>query len=338
MFFFLGFFSRNICSHIFLFCFFSEHLFSYRFFWVFCCRITCSHIDFSGFSRSISSHIFFFSGGFPEHLFSYRFFLFFSLNTCSHIAFFWGVFRSTCSHIVFSSVFVSEPLFSYRFFFWDFLRNLCTHIVFFFFFGTSVLISFFSGGGVVRRFCSHIVFDWFILEHLFYFWKSASFLAGLLFSEHVLPGYKFVSSSLLCIGARVLILETCIVLAVLFRTRCSQATSLYHVRLCLSKHVLLYWKLGVHIFLLDVYPGGFPQHLFSYRFFWGFYGASFLILEVCIVLAAFSRACVPRLQVCIVFSWLISKSDRKKNTYLSQVTDTLYHIILYRVRFEVTQH
>jgi hypothetical protein len=32
--------------------------------------------------------------------------------------------------------------------------------------------------------------------------------------------------------------------------------------------------------------GGFPEHLFSYSFFWEFFGASFLILEIYIVLAA----------------------------------------------------
>jgi hypothetical protein len=45
-----------------------------------------------------------------------------------------------------------------------------------------------------------------------------------------------------------------------------------------------------------------------------FFGACFLILEIYIVLAAFFRACVPRLQACIVFSWLISKCDPEKTT------------------------
>jgi hypothetical protein len=48
---------------------------------------------------------------------------------------------------------------------------------------------------------------------VFLFWRFVSFLAGG-FSEHVFPDYMFVSSSLIFIGTRVLLLETCIVLAV----------------------------------------------------------------------------------------------------------------------------
>ena len=183
--------SRSICSHIFLFCRFSEHLFSYRFVWVFCCRSTCCHIVFSGFSRSI----------------------------CFHIGFFWIFFPRTCSHIV---------------------------------------------------------FDWFISEHLFYFLKSVSFLAVffLLFSEHVFPDYKIVSSSLVFGGARVFILETriiftwffsrtrvprlqvCIVFAGICRSTCSNSGSL--------EYLFSYWT------CVPFTLGGFPEHLFSYNFFWFF--------------------------------------------------------------------
>ena len=50
---FFFFFFRSICSHLVFFCVISEHLFSYRFVCVFCCRSSCSHIVCSGFFRSI---------------------------------------------------------------------------------------------------------------------------------------------------------------------------------------------------------------------------------------------------------------------------------------------
>ena len=92
---------------------------------------------------------------------------------------------------------------------------------------------------------------------MFSFWRLVSFLP--VFAEHVFPGYMFASSSLVFIGARVLILETCIVLAV-FSEHVFLGYKFVSCSLVLSKHVLLSWKLGIHIFLLDVctvYPGGF---------------------------------------------------------------------------------
>jgi hypothetical protein len=53
----------------------------------------------------------------------------------------------------------------------------------------------------------------FLSDHVFLFWRFVSFLPGG-FSEHVFPDYMFESSSLIFIGTRVLLLETCIVLAV----------------------------------------------------------------------------------------------------------------------------
>jgi hypothetical protein len=82
------FFFRSICSHLVFFWVLSEHLFSYPFVWVFCCRSSCSHIVCSGFCRSIRSLIVFFCCFFgesvlisfysvffwlPQHLFSYVF-------------------------------------------------------------------------------------------------------------------------------------------------------------------------------------------------------------------------------------------------------------------------
>ena len=76
------------CSHLVFFWVLSEHLFSYPFVWVFCCRSSCSHIVCSGFCRSIRSLIVFFCCFFgesvlisfysvffwlPQHLFSYIF-------------------------------------------------------------------------------------------------------------------------------------------------------------------------------------------------------------------------------------------------------------------------
>ena len=102
--------------------------------------------------------------------------------------------------------FFPEHLFSYRFclFFFPkhlflyrfrlfFIRNLCSHIVF-------------VRGEGGRNLCSHIVFDWFISEHWFYFHEDVLILAWC-FLEHVFPGYRFVSSSLVFVEPRVLILE-----------------------------------------------------------------------------------------------------------------------------------
>ena len=260
------------------------------------------------FPENQSSYLFFSLGVFPGYLFSYRLCLFFSRNNCSHIVFF---------------CFCPEHLFSYRFFF-------C------FCFGASALISFFSGsfrslrthiassafwnicsyrffsvcvwggGGGVRSFCFHVVFDWLISEKLFYFLE-----VGIVFS-------------LVFCRARIPKLHVCIVFADFCRTTYSCTGNLYRFSWVfseqvfpgykfisysqvLSKHVLLYWKLAVPVFLLDictVYAWFFfPEHLFSYSFILGgVLEHFFLILEACIVLADFFRACFPKLQVCIVFS------------------------------------
>jgi hypothetical protein len=102
------------------------------------------------------------------HQFSYRVCLFFS-GAPVLISFSSIFVRSTCSHIIFSSVSASEPLLSYRFFCsGGFSEPLCSYRFLLCFRNFYSHIVFLLGRGF-RRLCSHIVFDWFILEHLFYF-------------------------------------------------------------------------------------------------------------------------------------------------------------------------
>ena len=126
--------------------------------------------------------------------------------------------------------------------------------------------------------CSHATclyrLRWFLSEHVFSYWKLVSFLAVLF-------------------RTRVPRLQVCIVLAGFCRSTCSYTGS--------SEYLFSYWPFVP--FTLGVFRSAYSHVVF----FWGIFGASFLILAVCIALAAFLRACVPRSQVCIVFSRLISK-------------------------------
>ena len=197
------------------------------------------------------------------------------------------VFRSICTDIVFLPHF-SEHLFSY--------------IFVLSFFGASVLISFCLGFLLPEHLLSYRFF-WVFSEHLFsyrffldffsahlfsyrfwlvYFGTSVLLLEVgilfscffLLFSEHVFPDYKIVSSSLVLGGARVFILETriiftwffsrtrvtrlqvCIVFAGICRSTCSNSGSL--------EYLFSYWT------CVPFTLGGFPEHLFSYNLFWFF--------------------------------------------------------------------
>ena len=193
------------------------------------------------FPEHQSSYRFSSLGVFQGHLFSYRFCLFFFRNTCSQIFFFSVFVQSTCSHIVFSSVFISEPLFSYVFFLGLFGASVL--ISYLLLFGTSVLISFFYVGG--GGFGASVLMSYLtgLFRSICYtFFKSVLFLAWC-FSEHVFPGYTFVSSSMVFVGPRILILDIRIVLSWGVKKTCSQSTYLYRFHWFLSEHVFSYWKL-----------------------------------------------------------------------------------------------
>ena len=217
------------------------HLFSYHFVWVFCCRSTCSHIVCSVVFRSISFHVVFsehldlfsysffygvpvvmsfFLVFFSEHRFSYRFCLLFSRNTCSHINSSVLV-QSTCFHIICSSVCDSEPLFSYRF---------CSGGGGGGGVGAFVLISFLTG--LFRSIGSTFI-------------KMVLILAWC-FLDHVFPGNRFVSSSLLFVEPRVLILEIRIIFSRGGGGGVSEHVFLGYMfvslSMVLSENVLSYWK------------------------------------------------------------------------------------------------
>ena len=173
---------RSICTDIVFLPHFSEHLFSYIFV-----------LSFFGASVLIS-----FCLGFllPEHLLSYRFFWVFS-----------------------------EHLFSYRFFLDFFSAHLFSYRFWLVYFGTSVLL---LEVGILFS-CFFCYFQstrlyrlrWFLAEHVFSFWRLVSFLPGF-FPEHVFPGYKFVSCSLVFVEARAPILEawsTCFLTGRVYRLR-----------------------------------------------------------------------------------------------------------------------
>ena len=102
------------------------------------------------------------------------------------IVFSWGVFRAYWSSLVFvgARVLILDIRIVFS---WGF-QNTCSQAT-----------------------CFHRL-RWFLSEHVFSYWTLVSFLAGI-FSEHLFPGYKFVSCSLI-----------------------------------LSKQMLLYWKLAVPVF------------------------------------------------------------------------------------------
>jgi hypothetical protein len=87
----------------------------------------------------------------------------------------------------------------------------------------------------------------------------------------VLSGYKFVSSSLIFVGARVFILENRIIFTCFFlQNTCSQAKYLHRLHWFLSEHVFSYWKLVS--FLAVLFRTRVPM------------------LQVCIVFAGFCRS------------------------------------------------
>ena len=185
------------------------------------CLVTDCLYRFRWVFRSICTDIVFLPH-FSEHLFSYIFVLsFFGASVL--ISFCLGFLLP--EHLLSYRFFwvFSEHLFSYRFFLDFFSAHLFSYRFWLVYFGTSVLLL--EVG---------ILFSWFFL----------------LFSEHVFPDYKIVSSSLVLGGARVFILETriiftwffsrtrvtrlqvCIVFAGICRSTCSNSGSLEYLDVC----------------------------------------------------------------------------------------------------------
>ena len=138
-------------------------------------------------------------------------------------------------------------------------QNLILPVSYLLLFGTSVLILFLTGlfWSIRSTFLKSVLFlAWCFSEHVlpgYKFVSSALVFVGphvfILetrivfswgFSEHVFPGYMFVSYPLVFIGARVLILETCIVFSCYFSEHVFTGCKFVSCSLILSKHVLQY--------------------------------------------------------------------------------------------------